>query len=115
MKKTLARVCGPGAREGSLQEKVHTKLHPSQSLQMELDQAQEARRRQEQQIASAEEQLKFVVGAMNRYLLPGRASGKRGRRVQGGGGPPLYHTSITRSELSCGWATAEDPASCTSV
>lgn len=68
MKKALAGVCGPGAREGGLREKVPTKRHPSQTLQMELNQAQEARRRQEQQTASAEEQLKFVVSAMNRYL-----------------------------------------------
>ncbi|XP_028642318.1 coiled-coil alpha-helical rod protein 1 isoform X2 [Grammomys surdaster] len=35
------------------------------TLKMELNQAQEARRRQEQQTASTEEQLKFVVSAMN--------------------------------------------------
>ncbi|XP_011244748.1 coiled-coil alpha-helical rod protein 1 isoform X2 [Mus musculus] len=52
----------------ALQDKtaqVEVERMSTKSLQMELDQAQEARRRQEQQIASAEEQLKFVVGAMN--------------------------------------------------
>lgn len=35
---------------------------------MELNRAQEARQRQEQLTASAEEQLKFLVRAMSRYL-----------------------------------------------
>lgn len=41
-------------------ERMNTK-----TLQVELSRAQEARRRQEQQTASAEEHLKSVVGAMN--------------------------------------------------
>ncbi|XP_029387498.1 coiled-coil alpha-helical rod protein 1 isoform X3 [Mus pahari] len=52
----------------ALQDKtaqVEVEQMSTKSLQMELNQAQEARRRQEQQIASAEEQLKFVVSAMN--------------------------------------------------
>lgn len=35
---------------------------------MELSRAQEAKRRQQQQMTSTEEQLKFVVNAVNRYL-----------------------------------------------
>ncbi|XP_034380743.1 coiled-coil alpha-helical rod protein 1 isoform X4 [Arvicanthis niloticus] len=52
----------------ALQDKtaqVEVELMSIKTLQMELNQAQEARRRQEQQTASAEEQLKFVVSAMN--------------------------------------------------
>lgn len=87
MKKALAGICGPGAREGVFQEKAHIKLHPHQTLyphqtlQVELNQAQEARRRQEQQAASAEEQLKFVVSAMNRYL----SQSSRWRSLRRGG------------------------------
>lgn len=43
-------------------------LSPSQSLQVELGRAQEARRREQQQTASAEEQLKRVAKAISRCL-----------------------------------------------
>ncbi|XP_052018992.1 coiled-coil alpha-helical rod protein 1 isoform X5 [Apodemus sylvaticus] len=52
----------------ALQDKtaqVEVERMSTKTLQMELNQALEARRRQEQQTASAEEQLKFVVSAMN--------------------------------------------------
>ncbi|GAB1301000.1 Alpha-helical coiled-coil rod protein [Apodemus speciosus] len=52
----------------ALQDKtaqVEVERKSTKTLQMELSQAQEARRRQEQQTASAEEQLKLVASAMN--------------------------------------------------
>ncbi|XP_063135444.1 coiled-coil alpha-helical rod protein 1 isoform X10 [Rattus norvegicus] len=52
----------------ALQDKtaqVEVERMSTKTLKMELSQAQEARWRQEQQAASAEEQLKFVVSAMN--------------------------------------------------
>uniref|UniRef100_A0A8C6A303 Coiled-coil alpha-helical rod protein 1 n=1 Tax=Marmota marmota marmota TaxID=9994 RepID=A0A8C6A303_MARMA len=55
----------------ALQDKtaeVEVERTGAKALQLELSRAQEARRRCQQQAASAEEQLKLVAGAVGRYL-----------------------------------------------
>ncbi|KAK1327534.1 hypothetical protein QTO34_013036 [Cnephaeus nilssonii] len=58
------RSMGQGPGEGTL-----PLLSPSQSLQVELSRAQEARRRGQQQTASAEEQLKRVAKAISSFQI----------------------------------------------